>query len=110
MIKDNLETIMMVAFLLATALSIYKVYVIFEKQAGDGPSIQELEAELSKIIEELIFKHKSDKKDIYQKIYQHNDFDEERHKNFNENRYNKILESLYLKHQVEDFEQLKEKL
>ena len=59
---------MMVAFLIATALSIYKVYVIFEKQAGDGPSIQEIEKELSVIIEELISTCKM-KKNKYLKKY-----------------------------------------
>jgi hypothetical protein len=101
---------MMVAFLLATALSIYKVYVIFEKQAGEGPSIQEIEQELSNIIEELISAYKSEKKELFAKVFEHQKFDKERYKNFNENRFNQILDGLYIKHKVEDYEGLKEKL
>jgi len=110
MIHDNLETIMMVAFLIATALSIYKVYVIFEKQAGDGPSIQEIEKELSVIIEELISTCKDEKEQIFKKVFEHEKFDKERYKNFNQNRFNQILDGLFIKHQVQNYEELRGKL
>ena len=108
MIKDHLETIMMIAFLLATALSIYKVYVIFEKQADDGIDLNTIENELIEIIKELFSSHDvQDKKHLHQLIQEHNDFDKERYRNYNENRLNQILDRLFLEHKIEGFEGLK---
>jgi hypothetical protein len=110
MIKEHLSTIMMVAFLVATALSIYKVYVIFEKQAGEGPSIQEIEDEIIAMFKDIVSKNKSlDKKEIFNNIFGHENFDKERHSNFNENRFNQILQRLHMEHKTETLEQLKEK-
>jgi len=111
MIKDHLETIMMVAFLLATALSIYKVYVIFEKQADDGVDINTIENELIAIIKELFSSHDiSDKKHLHSLVQTHEKFDKERYRNYNENRLNQILDRLHIEHKTQGFDELKEKL
>ena len=104
------ETVMMVAFLVATALSIYKVYVIFEKQADDGIDINTLEKEIIYIIEEIFSKEKLERDALFQKIIEHENFDGQRHKNFNLNRFNQVLERMYIRHKVENYDELKEKL
>ncbi len=109
-IRENLETLMMVAFIAATAFGIYKVYVMFEKQEHDGIDIQTLEEEIIEIIKSLLREQELSQDELFFKIQQHENFDGERYRNFNLNRYRQILERLHIEHRTDDFEALKEKL
>ena len=109
--KEHLESIMMISFLLATALGMYKVYVMFEKQADEGIDIKTLEDEIIAIIE-TIFKRGEmpSKEELYGMIEREESFDKERYKNFNQNRLNQILDRLYTQYKTEDYEQLSKTL
>ncbi len=106
---DNLETIMMVAFLVAVSLSMYKVYIIFEKKAEEeGVNLDSMEEAVMRVFYEIICDEKnSDEKTLCQKIKSHQDI--QPYKNFNHNRFRQILQTLYDKHEVENFEELKSK-
>ncbi len=109
--KENLETVMMVAFVLATALSIYKVYVMFEKQADDGIDIKTLEEEIIAIIEKIFQRGDNPaKKELLEQIRSDADFDASRYANLNENRLNQILDKLYMQKEVESYNELTQKL
>ena len=109
--KEHLESIMMISFLLATALGMYKVYVMFEKQAEEGIDIKTLEEEIIAMIEEIFRRGENpSKEELYKKIESEDAFDKERYKNFNQNRLNQILDRLYTQHAIEDYRQLAEKL
>ena len=109
--KEHLESIMMISFLLATALGMYKVYVMFEKQAEEGIDIKTLEEEIIAMIEEIFRRGENpSKEELYKKIESEDAFDKERYKNFNQNRLNQILDRLYTQHTIEDYRQLAEKL
>jgi hypothetical protein len=108
--SEHLETVMMVAFLVATALSVYKVYVIFEKQGSEGVDMNVIENEIIEIIYDLFQKKKHTKEELFEAIQSHEKFDKERYKNFNLNRFNQILYRLYMKHKVDDFDALSEQL
>jgi hypothetical protein len=108
--SDNLETIMMVAFVVAVALSVYKVYVIFEKQGSDGVDMNTIENEIIEIIYAILQQKKLSQQELFEAIQKHEKFDNERYKNFNLNRYNQILYRLYMKHKVDDYESFQEKI
>ncbi len=110
-LKDHLESIMMISFVLATVLGMYKVYVMFEKQADEGIDIKTLEDEIILIIEKIFERgEKPSKEELYRKIREDASFDGERYSNFNQNRLNKILERLYIHHKTESYESLSKKL
>jgi len=106
MFKEHLETIMMVSFLVATALSIYKVYVIFEKQAGEGLSIAELEKQIVAIIESILQNSTPTKEELFKLVLQHKDFKQDEYKNFNYNRLNQTLEGMFIEKQVQNYDEL----
>jgi len=108
--SDNLETIMMVAFLVAVALSMYKVYVIFEKKAEqDGVNLASMEEEVIRVFHELFEEIKDfDEKAICEKIKAHEAIAP--FKNFNQNRFRLIMQQLFDEHKVENLEELIHKL
>ena len=108
--KEYLETIMMVAFLLAVFLGIYKVYVMFEKQSQEGLDIQTLEDEIISIIGQIFSQETPSEEELFFKIQEHELFGGGKYKNFNLNRYKQILNRLYLEYKVENYKSLKEKL
>lgn len=109
--KEHLESIMMISFVLAAALGMYKVYVMFEKQADEGIDIKTLEDEIIAIIEDIFKRGEMpSKKELYKKIQDSAAFDSERYSNFNENRLNQIIERLHIHYKTADYEQLSEKL
>ena len=110
-LKEHIESIMMIAFVVATALGMYKVYVMFEKQADDGVDINTLEDEIVAILKGIVQKEPSVTKEaLFEKIQKDAAFDEERYFNFNQNRFNQILERLYIETKTESFEDLKKLL
>ena len=106
---DHLETIMMVAFLIAVALSMYKVYVIFETKAQEGGvNLDSLEEDVIRVFHEIIGDEKEcDEKELCQKIKEHKDI--QQYKNFNHNRFRLILQKLYDEHKVDSLSELKSK-
>ncbi len=101
---------MMVSFLVASALGIYKVYVMFEKQEADGIDIKTLENELAEMIESIFKEKRIAKEELYEAVLSHSRFDKERYRNFNQNRLNQVLDLLYMRYKVEGFEDLVSKL
>ena len=68
-LKDHLQSVMMISFLLATALGMYKVYVMFEKQAHEGIDIKTLEDEIIGIIGDIFDRNDvPSKKELYESI------------------------------------------
>ena len=109
--KEHLESVMMISFLLATALGMYKVYVMFEKQTDEGIDIKTLEDEIITIIKDIFKKEGMVSKErLYEKIEGHTSFDKERYKNFNQNRLNQILDRLHTQYKTESYEELSKKL
>lgn len=110
-LKEHLESIMMISFVLATALGMYKVYVMFEKQADEGIDIKTLEDEIIAIIEDIFRRGENpSKEELYRKIKSDVAFDDERYSNFNENRLNQILERLHIHYKTDTYKQLSEKI
>lgn len=109
--SQNLQTIMMVSFLVAAFLGMYKVYVMFESKEGDGGvDIKTIENELSEIVESILKETKLDKNALFEAVRSHERFDKERYKNFNQNRLNQVLDLLHIRHKTETFDDLLEKL
>ena len=108
--KEHLESVMMISFLLATALGMYKVYVMFEKQADAGIDIKTLEDEIIAIIENIFKRGKTpSKEELFKMIQVDAAFDKERYKNFNQNRFNQILDRLYTKYNTGTYDELSKK-
>ena len=110
-LKEHLESIMMISFVLATAFGMYKVYVMFEKQSDEGIDIKTLEDEIITIIEKILKTQDSlSKEKLFEKIQSDTAFDKERHFNFNQNRLNQILDRLHIHYKTQSYEELKEKI
>ncbi len=110
-LKEHLESIMMISFVLATAFGMYKVYVMFEKQSDEGIDIKTLEDEIIAIIEDIFKRGEEPSRDeLYKKIEEDSAFDSERYSNFNENRLNQILDRLHIHYKTQNYEELSEKL
>lgn len=108
--SENLQTIMMVSFLLAAALGMYKFYVLFEKQDSSGVDIKTIENELAEIVEAVLKEGEVEKSALYDAVISHERFDKERYWNFNQNRLNQVLDLLYIRYKVGEFEELVSKL
>ncbi|SFV59080.1 hypothetical protein MNB_SM-7-189 [hydrothermal vent metagenome] len=108
--KEHLESIMMISFLVASALGMYKVYVMFESQADDGIDIKTLEDEIIAIIKDLISKEDISKRELLSKIEEDRSFDKDRYSNLNENRLNQILDRLYTEYKIESYDELVKKI
>ncbi len=108
--KEHLETIMMVSFIAATALGMYKTYVMFEDKNGKGIDPKMIEDELITLLKKVLKGNDIDKKELFEQMQRHESFDEERYFNFNENKLNRLLDRLFSEEKVESFEELKKKL
>jgi hypothetical protein len=96
----SISTWMMIFFIIALALSMYKVYAFMpNKVLSDDDTTQEAQDQLTSIMVKTI---KSRDKDIsvdelYVYMVENDDFDKERYWRFNKNKLNKLLESYYIK-------------
>lgn len=106
-LQEHLQTIMMISFILAATLGVYKVYVLFEQNGGDSIDIQTLEEEIAQIAKRVLASgHIATKEALYEAILKDAAFDTKRYSNFNQNRFNQVLERLYILYGVEDFDAL----
>ena len=108
--KEHLQTVMMVSFLVASALGMYKVYVMFEKQSGEGVDIRILENELAEIVESILREQTIERSALFDAVLNHERFDKERYRNFNQNRLNQVLDLLHIRYKTESFEELASKI
>ncbi len=106
-----LEYAMMIGFLVAAGLGFYKFYALFGKEDKDAIDIRVIEEELAQIVRDIMKKEKTlSKEKLFERVFEHENFDSQRYFNFNLNRFNQVLDKLILEHKAKDFEDLKEKL
>ena len=102
MTKDEIQFWMLVAFILALALSIYKVFMIFTKHEP-GLDIKTQHIQLQTII--LGFLKEIDNeninaKELFTLLQDSDQLQDDAYKNFNMNRLNQLLQQLYYTHEV----------
>ena len=111
MSKDEIQTWMLLAFLLALFFSFYKVYLMFNKP-GVGIDTATQKDELVEIVQKSLVGLHCDDFDatiVYEKIISE-DFDWSRYSNFNLNRCNQTIELLLIIHECHTIEALLLKL
>jgi len=110
--QDEIQIWMLIAFIIVLALSLYKVYIIFDKPAS-GPSTETEHEELRAIIITFIKKNAVadiGDKTLFERLIQEDDFDHTRYKNFNLNRYYQLIQQLYYIYGVNTFSELIESI
>ena len=111
MSKDEIQTWMLFAFLLALFFSFYKVYLMFNKP-GEGIDTSTQKDELVDIVQKALKGLSIDKfnaNKVYEKIISE-DFDWTRYANFNLNRFNQTIQQLLIIHQCNTIDELLLKL
>jgi len=111
MSKDEIQSWMLLAFIIALFFSFYKVYLMFNKP-GEGIDTATQKDELVDIVAKVL--KEIDAKDydatvVYEEIIRE-DFDWERYSNFNLNRFHQTVHTLHIIYKVDSIEQLIEKL
>ncbi|MEA3330997.1 MAG: hypothetical protein U9Q29_04805 [Campylobacterota bacterium] len=98
----DISTLMMIFFILALVVSIWKVYAFLPtKQLADDDTTQESQDELIRITLKVIKSSDGTLSidELFVKIEEDEDFDNERYWRFNKNRLNQLLTSYYIKNQ-----------
>lgn len=97
----NLQTIMMVLFILLLIVSLWKIYAFLpNKELVDDDTTEASQEELTNLILNAI--KKSDGKlssmELFESVINDSNFDKKHYWRFNQNRLNKLLEHYYLEH------------
>lgn len=98
----DISTIMMTLFIVSLVLSIWKIYAFLpNKQLKDDDTTPEAQMNLQKIMIDVIVKHsgKISQKDLFEKMKQHQMFEEEKYWRFNLNKLKQLLHVYYLQNQ-----------
>ena len=110
--QDEIQIWMLTAFIIVLTMSLYKIYIIFNKPAS-GASTETEHEELKNIIITFIEKNTvadiSDKA-LFETLIQQEDFDHSRYRNFNLNRYYQLIQQLYYIYGVNSFPELIESI
>ncbi len=96
----DISTIMMIFFIIALAISIWKIYAFLpNKRLADDDTTQESQDELINLMLNVIKEHHGeiDVNELFVKIQSSDDFDSERFWRFNLNKLNQLLNGYYLK-------------
>lgn len=96
----DISTIMMIFFIFALAISIWKIYAFLpNKRLADDDTTQESQQELIGIMLNVIKENegKIDASELFIKMQSSDDFDGERYWRFNLNKLNQLLNGYYLK-------------
>jgi hypothetical protein len=95
------STIMMVFFIIALVVSIWKIYAFLpNKQLEDDDTTDDAQAKLERIMLKVIKIHegKLNNEELFFKIQEDEDFDSEAFWRFNHNKLNQLLGKYYIKH------------
>jgi hypothetical protein len=88
----QIETIMMIIFILALVISIWKIYVFLPNKAlADDDTNEESVAELEELMLMCINRPDISKEELFMAITKHKNFDAEHYWRFNQNRLNNLL-------------------
>ncbi len=96
------STWMLIFFIILLVISIWKIYAFLpNKQLEDDDTTQEAQDELTDLAIKVIKQNNPniDAKELYIKIIEDEDFDNQRFWRFNHNRLNQLLEKYYLKNE-----------
>jgi hypothetical protein len=96
----NLQTLMMIAFIVFLVLSIMKIYAFLpSKQLEDDDKTEQAQEELQRLMLKIIKEKKGDldNKELFLAIQESEDFDSKLFWRFNLNRLNQLLQSYYIK-------------
>ena len=100
----NIETAMMLAFLIVTGLSVWKFYMFFpNKPLPDDDTNEASQEELTQIMLDTIVRHHSpenplDTPKLLELMTNHPNFDREHYWRFNHNKLNQLLQRYYIRH------------
>jgi len=100
----DIETIMVIAFIVALIISVWKIYVFLpKKQLEDDDTTREATEKLTDITIRSIVEGHEEKgslthSELFERISSHKDFDKEHFWRFNQNRLNQLLRSYHLHH------------
>ena len=99
---------MLIAFLIAMALGVYKVYALFNTPyTGLDPQTQH--KQLQDIIISFLKEDKAqntEAQSIYEEIKTLDQLQDEEYKNFNRNRFNQLLQQLFYIYEVDSLDEL----
>lgn len=106
----TLEITMMVAFMLALGLSLWKLYAFMpNKPLADDDTNKNATQELKEIMYDVIHAGSLDEEDILEQMKAHPRFDAEHFWRFNHNRLKQLLQSHFIEHphhsKIEDIHQ-----
>lgn len=111
--KEHLASIMMGAFALALALSLWKIYKFLpNKQLEDDDNTNESIEQLTCIMIDTIQTSSTPPthKELFILITSHNDFDEKHFWRFNENKLHQLLQKYYAIHNLGSIEEIHQKV
>ncbi len=100
----DIETVMMLAFLIVTGLSVWKFYMFFpNKPLPDDDTDEASQEKLTRIMLDAIEKHHTqdnplDTPKLLEHMTAHPDFDREHFWRFNHNKLNQLLQRYYIRH------------
>ena len=98
--KLDISTIMMIFFIAALAVSMWKIYAFLpNKQLADDDTTKESQDELTNLMLKVIKENhgRIDVNELLVKMEMNEEFDNERFWRFNLNKLNQLLKSYYLK-------------
>ena len=110
--QDEIQIWMLTAFIIVLAVSLYKIYIIFNKPPS-GVSTEMEHEELRDMI--ISFIQKSDisdpsNKTLFEALVKEEGFEGERYKNFNQNRFNQLVQGLFYTYKVDTLSELIESI
>ncbi len=106
--KDDIQTWLLIIFLIVLVLGLYKVYAIFNTPIT-GPDTKTQHKQLQNIIEDFLIKlDRTDlnSQELFELLIQNDDLKDETYKNFNLNRLNQVLQQLFFIHGVDSLPDL----
>jgi hypothetical protein len=112
-VKDHLSSIMMGAFALALALSVWKIYKFMpNQQLEDDDNTNESIEQLTRIMIDVIQTSSTPltHKELFILMKSHNDFDEKHFWRFNENKLHQLLQKYYAIHDLGSIEEIHQKV
>ena len=94
----HIQTIMMIIFILALIVSIWKIYVFLpDKVLADDDTNERAVEELEKLMISCIDRSDMSREELFTAITTHKDFNSEHFWRFNQNRLNHLLQNYLLR-------------
>lgn len=108
MIKDNLQTGMMIVFIIVLILALYKLYKIFNTPTS-GPDTHTQHKQIQDIIVKFLKDIEStdiDAQELFNRLQGLDSLKDDVYKNFNLNRLNQLLQQLFYTYEVDSISEL----